>query len=275
MAEGVVAQAAPPAPAAGDPRQGSVLHRAARGFAYPLRGLAYMFRHPALWTFALVPVAISLVLLTGIFVSLVAWNGDLTALVWSRPEAWYWQILWWGLYGVLFVGVFVVASVSLPGLVASPFNDALSERTENLLSGPGPEAKAGIGAALRGLGRTLLDEVLKIALLLFGHGLILILLLIPVAGQVLYPVVAGAWTCLWLAAEYLEYPIGRNGMPFEVVRKTVRGNFALSLGFGGAVSLVLMVPFLNFFFVPVAVVGGTLLYADLVGAGVLRPPARR
>ena len=46
----------------------------------------------------------------------------------------------------------------------------------------------------------------------------------------------------------------------------------LGLGFGAAVYVILWVPVLNTLFVPLAIVGGTLLFRGLLAAGALPPP---
>lgn len=51
----------------------------------------------------------------------------------------------------------------------------------------------------------------------------------------------------------------------------LRGRLALALGFGAALTLLLWVPVLNFFLMPLAVVAGTLLFCGLRGNA--KPPA--
>lgn len=255
-----------------DPRQGNLVRRLFNGFLYPFHALGYMIEHPRLWTYALIPALISVVLLVTLFVVLVSVNTGLVELIWARPEEWYWQILWWPLYVLVFASTFVVGAVSVPGVVAAPFNDLLSERSERLLMGEVRDDKLTAIGLVKDISKTIFDELIKISVLLGGHLLLLPLLLIPVAGTFAYPVLATSWTMIWLAAEFLEYPMSRNRFRFGDVRRFVSGNLALCFGFGGAIFLILMIPLVNFLFVPVAVVGGTMLYANLVQQGALQPP---
>ena len=64
----------------------------------------------------------------------------------------------------------------------------------------------------------------------------------------------------------------RHLYPFAQVRRVLRQRWALCLGFGAGVYVLLWVPILNSFFLPVAVVGGTLLYRGLLAVGGV-PPA--
>jgi uncharacterized protein involved in cysteine biosynthesis len=61
---------------------------------------------------------------------------------------------------------------------------------------------------------------------------------------------------------YLEYPIDSEAwvLPLDMKRKYIRSRLWPALGLGCAISLTCLVPFLNFFCMPVGVVGATLLY---------------
>jgi CysZ protein len=266
---------AAPAQTAPDPRARTATGRLLQGFAYPFRAVGFMFRHGRLLTYALVPILISLVLLSALFVVLVYQAGHLTGLIWHRPVAWYAEIAWYGLYVLVFAGTFVVGALALPALIASPFNDTLSERAEGLALGTDATQKLTVGRLVRDVGRVLADQSIRILLLLLGHAVILLVLLIPAAGSVVYPVLATLWSILWCAADYLDYPMGRHAFRFRAERRVMRENFALTFGFGAGVYLILLIPVVNALFVPVAVVGGTLLYADLLRAGALPSPPPR
>jgi CysZ protein len=60
-------------------------------------------------------------------------------------------------------------------------------------------------------------------------------------------------------------------MPFRAVRAALRRRSMATLGFGLALYLMLFVPVLNFFLVPLAVVGGTLLFRALRIEGLPTP----
>jgi CysZ protein len=99
--------------------------------------------------------------------------------------------------------------------------------------------------------------------------------LVPGAGSLAWSVLASAWTMTWLAAEHLGGVMARHLYPFAAVRQVLAERRALCLGFGAAVYVLLWVPILNTFFLPAAVVGGTLLFRGLRAAGSLPPaPAR-
>ena len=164
---------AAPAQTAPDPRARTATGRLLQGFAYPFRAVGFMFRHPRLWTYALVPIGISLVLLSVLFVALVYQAGHLTGLIWARPASWYGELAWYGLYFLVFAGTFVIGALALPALIASPFNDTLSERAEGLALDTDAAQKLTVGKLVRDVGRVLADQSLRILLLLLGHAVIL------------------------------------------------------------------------------------------------------
>ena len=56
------------------------------------------------------------------------------------------------------------------------------------------------------------------------------------------------------------------------LRQVLRTRRALCLGFGAAVYLLMWIPILNLFFIPLAVVAGTLLFCGVRHSGDLPPP---
>ena len=115
----------------------------------------------------------------------------------------------------------------------------------------------------------------RIALLLTGHLVLLGLNWIPVVGNAVWSLIAGLWTMGWIAAEYLDPAMVRHCYRFRDVQAIVGQRLRLCLGFGAAVYAILWIPVVNFFFIPVAVVGGTLLYLGLKQNGALGPPSPR
>ena len=67
-----------------------------------------------------------------------------------------------------------------------------------------------------------------------------------------------------LALQYLDYPLGNHGLAFSEQRRILKVQRPMMLGFGAVVLLYTMVPVLNFFAMPAAVVGATLLRAERV-----------
>jgi CysZ protein len=103
----------------------------------------------------------------------------------------------------------------------------------------------------------------RLALMAAGLAILLPLHLVPGIGSALWLVLSTLWSAFWLAAEQLSNPMARHLRPFGEVVATLANRPGLAMGFGGVLSVILWVPVVNFFLMPVAVVAGTLMYCGL------------
>jgi CysZ protein len=88
---------------------------------------------------------------------------------------------------------------------------------------------------------------------------LLVLLLVPgvnVLASVLW-VLFSAWM---MAVQYLDYPMANHSLFFKQQRARLRKRPLLAWSFGGPVMLITMIPVLNFFVMPAAVAGATLIW---------------
>jgi CysZ protein len=150
-------------------------------------------------------------------------------------------------------------------VIGAPFNAILSEKIETLMTGQPPASNAG-------LGKIIVDSVVsqlgKLAYIIpWTIGLFLISLIPPfnLISPILW-VVFGSWL---LSLEYLDYPMGNHDIVFKRQRELVSGKRGLSLGFGGAVMILTSIPVVNFFVMPVAVAGSTVLWVEHFRDGYL------
>lgn len=156
-----------------------------------------------------------------------------------------------------------IGCLALANLFAAPFNDALSERIEELETGS-PAPPFSWRRLLRDLGRTLRLELLKLAIYLLVMGPLLVAsFALPGAGQVLYTVFAALFSAVYLAIDYLDWPASRRALPVRRRLSLLTVRPLMTLGFGFAVAGCLFLPLLNLFLMPIAVAGGTRLFLDL------------
>ena len=200
---------------------------------------------------------------------------------WSRSQTWAelligsdasWQRFTSGLVGVLiFLLVYAVSALTVPNVVLAPLQDPLSEATE-ARSGDFQAAPFTIAGLFRGIVESLAHTALRVGCMIFGFGLLLPLNLIPGVGSALWVGLSTVWSMFWLAVEHLSNPAARHLHPFGQVFAALRARRALALGFGASLWVLLWVPVVNFFLLPVAIVAGTLLFRSLRQAGLLPPP---
>lgn len=236
-----------------------------RGFCYPFNSFAFVRRHPRLYAFIVLPVLINILC----FCLVIYFGFDFYwrwVMSWiPQGEAWYWLILNYVLLLVAIVVVLVLLFFSFAAvgsLLASPFNDILSAKTELLLGGRAQEAPLSIVGLWRDAGLTMLTEAKKIGVFLVGMAALLLLHFLPLVGTMLYPVLSLAWTAFFLVMEYTGYVFARQRLSFKAQRQVVYRNAALMSGFGLGMFCLLAIPFLQFFCIPLGVVGAVRLLAE-------------
>ncbi len=253
----------------------------ARGLSYALRGAHFVyFSHPRLARYWLAPILITGGALLSAFYGAGTLYDDLGDAVWSLfPQSWEeatgfvgglvtalrWLIeLVSGILIALFglVLVFLLSSV-----VAAPFNDALSEAVEHILTG-GQAPPFSFGRMMADIVRTIRLEVGKVLLYAVIIGpMFLASFFIPGVGQVI-SIVGFALTAIYLGVDYIDWPAARrNWSVGDRVAFTKRQLPAVA-GFGTGVWVLLFIPLVNLFFMPAAVAGGTMLFVAMTDSGV-------
>jgi CysZ protein len=251
----------------------------ADGFLYFFRGFGFLSKHSELWPYAVLPFVINMVIVTVAAGALLYFFPEITGLVLAPPNAWYgwfWYVPFLLLY-FLAIGFFMyfLFFMILPGIVAPPFKGKLCRYTRQILKGAELNPVGGLYVDV--IEPTLI-ELRKAVRLLAITLLLLPMNLIPVAGQIVYGVFVTYFTWMAFALNYLEYPIDSESFHTPLGRKRayIRARRWPALGFGCAISLLYLIPVVNFFCIPVGVVGAALLYqAYGEMEGVDAAPAKR
>ena len=244
--------------------KGNITH----GAGYLTRG-ARMLTHPSLRLFVIIPLLVNIV----IFGSLITLgfsylSGLMDSLLGAIPD-WLDFIEWilWPLIGITvsLIAGYLFTAVAL--IIASPFNSLLAEKAEELITGREVESLEGIRAALLEVPRAIVREILK---LLYYVPMALFVFILSIAFNALLPgigtlVTPALWFLLgaWMMSiQFVDYPMDNHRLSFADVKETVRARRLSSMGFGGLVALCTGIPIINFFVVPAAVVGATLLWCE-------------
>lgn len=230
-----------------------------RGASYLGRG-ARLLGHPTLRPFVLVPLALNILIfgsLIGVGFTVI---DDLMDRMLARIPQWLGFIEWilWPLI-VLTAGLitgYLFTAVAL--VIASPFNALLAEKAEELVTGRPVQSLEGLGPALMAVPRGVLREILKLMYYIPMAVLVLLLSFIPGVGAAAW-LLLGAWM---MSIQFVDYPMDNHQKSFAQVKAAVRSRRLSSLGFGALVALCTGIPVVNFFVVPAAVVGATLLWCE-------------
>jgi CysZ protein len=233
-----------------------------QGAGYLVQGVK-MLGHPSLRLFVLIPLVVN-ILIFGTLISLgFSYLAELMdSLLASIPD-WLNFIQWilWPLIGltVSLITGYLFTSVAL--IIASPFNALLAEKAEELVTGQAVDSLEGLGAALLAVPRGIMRELAKLIYYVPMAVFVLILSFIPglnTVAPVLW-VLLGAWM---MSIQFVDYPMDNHQLSFADVKEAVRSRRLSSMGFGGLVALCTGIPIVNFFIVPAAVVGATLLWCE-------------
>lgn len=240
----------------------------AHGAGYLTRG-ARMLTHPSLRLFVIIPLLVNIVIFGSLIFIGFSYLTALMDSMMSKLPSWLDFIEWilWPLIGItvsLITG-YLFTAVAL--IIASPFNSLLAEKAEELITGSEVESLEGIRAALLEIPRAIVREILKLlyyvpmALFVFVLSIVFNALL-PGIGALVTPALwflLGAWM---MSIQFVDYPMDNHRLSFADVKEAVRARRLSSMGFGGAVALCTGIPIINFFVVPAAVVGATVLWCE-------------
>ncbi len=232
------------------------------GVSLPFHAARLIFSKPKLLLWSSLPIGLTLAL-------------SIWGVAWLKSKLMGMGISWLAGFGyapeslavqaamiLLQIVLFVLAAVSfsfLAGVVASPFNDFLAESAEPYATPPMPTLSTS-QTSLRWKLRAVWIDVVKTAAV---TALQIFLVLVGVMafwlpGLNLIPFAAALWL---MTFQFVSYPQTRRGETFRQSARFPFRHFFASLGFGSAVGFLFAIPILSAFAFPLAVVGGTLLYA--------------
>lgn len=248
----------------------SAMGRVWRGAGYLLRGARLVAQNPGLLRFFLLPLVATAVAFCGVCVLLYVFHTDWAAGVWTQPESGWGYMVWYAWSIGLLIASLTAAYLlflALQGVVAGPFNEALSVRVERMLRDTAPEP-SGLGGLLASVGLAVVHELRKLLLraLLLG-GLFVVSLIVPVVGAPALAVGGFYATARFVAFDALDFTMARRLWGYQQKWRLLREHRALTLGFGAATTLLLLVPVLGLAAMPLAAVGGTLLFVDVSPEG--------
>jgi len=181
-------------------------------------------------------------------------------------EEWYWQVLYYVLIFVLTVVLLVLFFfffTRVASALASPFNDLISQKTEELVTGTFHDAPFSVIQLVKDSSRAIGHSFKLLGLYLILLTACLLLLLIPGVGGVLFSAAGWLLSAYMFAYEYLGYSMDRRRFSWTQKRSFIRSRFRATIGFGLGNLVAAAIPFVNLFFIPSAVVGGTLLFLKL------------
>ncbi len=210
--------------------------------------------------FVLIPLLVNFVLFSGAIIWLLSELGLHTDWLISHLPSWltWLEFLIYPTALLLLLFLFSLFFTTAANWLAAPFNGVLAERVEQHLTGATPP-QDNLTALFKAIPHTVVREWKKLVYFIPRFiGYFLIGLLLPGIGQIIWFLFI-AWV---LAIQYCDYAFDNNKQSFNKMRYVLRQNKAVCFGFGSAVSIFTMVPFVNLLVMPVAICGATAMWVD-------------
>lgn len=216
-----------------------------------------LLRYPSLFTLALLPITLTVVVLLGL-----AWGSAWLigrSLQQSQMIVAEGQVLIQILVFLLVLFVMYLVYLPLTRIFLAPFSDKLSHKT-SVLSGVSSRATNELGFF-----RAIWEGAKLVALQLVLIGIVLLLtIFLPPVGVPLGVIV----TICFCGIDFLDVPLSMRGMSMRQKFGFLWRSRALVFGFAIAGYLLLHIPILNLLVLPVGVIGATLLVNKVVGETV-------
>lgn len=255
------------------------------GFGTFWEGFGFLWRHKALWIWALLPFTLSLLILfTGFGLGFHYFDVLIAKLpfylwldqVWAetiQPASTLLQIilipLFWILkYLVVIPIVFLVGLILLTLLcffvyliISAPFSDLLAEKTTFLYRGESPPPFSW-NRLMRGLRQTIGVELKKILLLIAVPLILAVLNLIPIVGLPLYLLLTALLEMWVLGFSMIDYPMSHRQLLFGERLSMGHQNKFVLIGFG----FPFLIPLAPLLLQAPMVIGGTILFHKLEAA---------
>ncbi len=238
------------------------------GFALPLQALRLLFQRHHLKRWAVLPLIANVVLyvlVCGLFVWLIGnWNPGVSDWeFWGPVGGWISAAinftsgpLKWLIAIPLFIATSWFTFTSVGMVIASPFNDMLSERVERAICYPRETLDVPLRLTVVNAIVGVFDSLKIIGLQIVAMLLVLPLLAIPLLGFLpLFLVIA-----YFSGLGFFDVSMARNDLRYRHKKAMFREIHWELLGMGVAIELLFLVPFLGFFVLPMGVTAGTMLY---------------
>ena len=242
------------------------------GARYVARGFSLIFL-PGLRRYTVLPILLNILVFAGVvwgasvcFQPIVNWLADKTL---ESLRSFFW-ILFAGVVALLILNTFVLVST----WIGSPFYGFLAQAVERRLRGEELPDLGGWAAILAEVRYALTQELRKFLYYLVSALPFLILFLIPFVNLVA-PALFVAYSAWVLAVECVDFPMSNHRVPFVELRRLLRRRMPVTLGFGGALLVLSLIPGLNLLTLPAGVAGATGLWMEVLGGalpGVEPPP---
>lgn len=229
------------------------------GFTYPFKSLKLFGEHPILISYSIIPIIINIIIYTTIFFYSYTHIKNLTGYL-TGNTYWWQDILNFLLLIsaiVLLLIVCYLLFVIFGGIITAPFNEKISQITEESVRGIKTDYNPGFFSDLY---ISVTAELKKLQFYFLVLILIFFLNLIPLVGTVISFILGLLFSFFYNALDFLDYALTRKCANLKTKIKVTFTGGLISMGFGAAAFLIMFLPIVNVFLKPTLVVSGTDLF---------------
>ena len=207
-----------------------------------------LLRYPSLFGLALIPIALTVLVLLGLAWGAAYWFGaELQQSMMVNADG---RLLLQAIVFLLVLFVAYLIYLPLTRVFLAPFSEKISHKTSELGGVRVPTEQE------LSFFRSIWEGVKLVVLQLVAVGLILLLtLLLPPVGVP----VGILMTICFCGVDFVDVPLSLRRLSFRQKLRWLWQSRALVLGFAVAAYLVLHLPLLNLLALPVGVIGATML----------------
>lgn len=229
-----------------------------RGMLYLLSGFRYLGTK-GLKRFIILPIAFNFMLFAGLFYLAKNYLLPYTNYYLNMLPAWlsFLSTVFFIIFLISFLLFFLSMFTVFFNLIAAPFNGLLAEKTQALLYHSAIPSLPFATIALRSIKRQC-----KFLAYFFPRFIVICLLFFVPFIHPVYPLIWFLFNAWILSMQYQDFTMDNNLIDFKDMRKLLRENQMLTLGFGSVINFLSFIPFLNILTMPVAVVAGVILHCD-------------
>ncbi|MBP7734506.1 MAG: EI24 domain-containing protein [Spirochaetes bacterium] len=237
-----------------------------RGLAAAPRALRFVRSNRGMAKYFVIPFLLNIIILSStVFFIFTTVYDPLLGLV--SGSAWYNRAIEFILAPLLFLAlaILIVLLYSILGsVITAPFNDFLSRKVEETLTGSMFDEKLSFAAAIKDVFRVVGNVIKLLGLIILVQLLLLFLNLIPAAGSVLYSVTGFLATSFFIGFQFFDFPLERRRYRFRE-KMTVAWRFRRTVaGVGASVFLMTFIPLAGFLGLNIAAVSAAMIFVERV-----------
>ncbi len=236
----------------------------AGGFYAFFRSFGVVKEQKGLTGYFIIPFLLNIIILSSIFFFsyyfMKPWLMEIFA-----GDSWYLNLVRFLikplLMGALFFLTIILYSI-VGSIVTSPFNDLLSQKVEEKITGADFNEKFSLTIFISDIVRIASNMIKMLFLIIILNMVLLVINLVPVAGNIIYSVLGFLVTAFFLGFQFFDFPLERRKYRFkEKLRVGIRFKFQV-IGLGAAFFIVSFVPLVGFMGLNCGTIGATLLFIE-------------